>query len=89
MKFQCAALCGSLCGAFIDVGVFVVLMSLGLWGLASGVSDMLRSSRKQSCQLASDQKCPHCDIWQSERGGYMPRAQCPPLRNPTEHPGNE
>ena len=64
MTFQC----GELCGAFIDVGVFVVLIAVGAWCLLSGISDMRSALRKRSTQPTTDQKCPHCGTWQSERG---------------------
>lgn len=61
---------GELCGAFIDVGVFVVLIAVGAWGLVSGISDMRSALRKRSTVCRADQKCPHCDTWQSECGGW-------------------
>ena len=62
--------CGELCGAFIDVGVFAALMVVGVSFLVSGVLDMIRAWRKRSALPTTDQKCPHCDKWQSESGGW-------------------
>lgn len=63
MSFQC----GELCGAFIDVGVFAVLIAVGAWGLVSGISNMRSALRKRSTVCRADQKYPHCGAWQSER----------------------
>lgn len=62
--------CGELCGAFINVGVFAALMVVGVSFLVSGVLDMIRAWRKRLALPTTDQKCPHCDKWQSEHGGW-------------------
>ena len=54
--------------SFIEIiaVLFVGAVSAGL--CASGLAEMKRVSSPKKAK--TDQKCPHCDKWQSEHGGW-------------------
>src|SRR5690554_5804451 len=133
--------------SFYEFTVVVLVGAISAGLCAAGLAELKRVSSPK--KAVTDQKCPHCDKWQSEHGGwawvgntenpeidfaaecggcglfsywvwvgpgicatyeevkkpklaptnfhdtsfinggYVPRAQCPPLRNPITPPGGE